>query len=344
MDSVTQVVLGAAVGEAVLGHKIGRRAAFWGAICGTLPDLDVFVSFADPVKDFTYHRGVSHSFFFLALATPIIVWLLQGLDRKLTVEKAKLFLLVLLAFYTHILLDSFTVYGTQVLLPFSNYPVALGSIFIIDPLYTLPLLVGLGGALLGRKSSTHISRWNLAGLGLSSVYLLWTVIAQIFVADVTRVSLVQQNIEYENLLITPTPFNSLLWRVVAKQDGGYYEGYYSLLDTEGELSTTLYESQENLLDDLGEEWAVQRLRWFSRGFYKVDEFKQQVTIEDLRMGAEPRYAFRFVVGRMQNGQVLPVKPRGLTPVEVDVPTYLRWVWRRIWTKSAELPLLRVETK
>ena len=71
MDSFTQLTLGAAVGEAVLGRKVGRRAAFWGALCGTLPDLDVFFSMGDPVSDFTYHRGVSHSFFFMTLANAI---------------------------------------------------------------------------------------------------------------------------------------------------------------------------------------------------------------------------------------------------------------------------------
>jgi len=41
MDSITQIVLGAAVGDAVLGKKIGNRAMVWGAIAGTIPDLDV---------------------------------------------------------------------------------------------------------------------------------------------------------------------------------------------------------------------------------------------------------------------------------------------------------------
>ena len=43
MDSITQIVLGAACGEAVLGKKIGNRALLFGAIGGTIPDLDVFV-------------------------------------------------------------------------------------------------------------------------------------------------------------------------------------------------------------------------------------------------------------------------------------------------------------
>jgi membrane-bound metal-dependent hydrolase YbcI (DUF457 family) len=61
MDSLTQVVLGAAVAEAAIGRRVGRRAALFGAVLGTLPDLDVFVSFGGVVEDFVYHRGASHS-------------------------------------------------------------------------------------------------------------------------------------------------------------------------------------------------------------------------------------------------------------------------------------------
>ena len=61
MDSLTQLTLGAAVGEAVLGRQVGRRAALWGALLGTLPDLDVFLPLGDAVRDFTYHRGPSLS-------------------------------------------------------------------------------------------------------------------------------------------------------------------------------------------------------------------------------------------------------------------------------------------
>ncbi|MFB0924476.1 MAG: metal-dependent hydrolase, partial [Vicingaceae bacterium] len=63
MDSITQIVLGAAVGEAVIGKKVGRWAAFWGGVAGTIPDLDVFVSyFTDNISSLAIHRGFTHSF------------------------------------------------------------------------------------------------------------------------------------------------------------------------------------------------------------------------------------------------------------------------------------------
>ena len=62
MDSLSQVVLGGAVGYAVLGSQVGRKAVIWGAILGTVPDLDVFLPYGGSVEAFTYHRSFSHSF------------------------------------------------------------------------------------------------------------------------------------------------------------------------------------------------------------------------------------------------------------------------------------------
>jgi inner membrane protein len=154
LDSLTQAALGAAVGTAVLGRRAGPRAALWGAVCGTLPDLDVLWSHGDPVRDFTFHRAETHALFWLTVVSPLLGWLLARLnrDRQAWVRWS---LLAWLALVTHALLDAFTVYGTQLLLPFSDYPVGLGSVFIIDPLYTVPLLAGVIAAASGRRAPTR---------------------------------------------------------------------------------------------------------------------------------------------------------------------------------------------
>ena len=78
MDSLTQIVLGAAVGEAALGKKVGNRAMMWGAIGGTIPDLDVFANFfTDEMTAMAFHRGISHSLFFAVSAPLILGWLVH---------------------------------------------------------------------------------------------------------------------------------------------------------------------------------------------------------------------------------------------------------------------------
>ncbi len=148
MDSITQIALGASVSEAVMQNKVGRKAALWGAICGTLPDLDVFIPMGNAVKDFTYHRAESHAFFYMALAAPLFVWLITKIHPSTKEYKVRWLLAVFLSFITHALLDSFTVYGTQFLLPFSDFPVGWSTIFVIDPLYTIPLLIRFSSHLL----------------------------------------------------------------------------------------------------------------------------------------------------------------------------------------------------
>jgi len=167
MDSLTQAILGAAVGEATLGRRLGNKALLWGAVLGTLPDLDVLYPFADPVSAFTWHRGPSHSIFVLAALTPLLVWLILKLHPQTANYRRRWYLLVLLVFGTHVLLDCFTVYGTQALWPLPLPPVGWATIFIIDPLYTLPLAVGVLAAAMLRRHPDRAWRWNLAGLALS---------------------------------------------------------------------------------------------------------------------------------------------------------------------------------
>src|SRR5690606_7357251 len=76
MDSFTQIVLGAAVGEVVLGKKIGNKAMLYGDIAGTIPDLDIFSSyFTDTVSALEIHRGFTHSIIFSVVFAPIFAWL-----------------------------------------------------------------------------------------------------------------------------------------------------------------------------------------------------------------------------------------------------------------------------
>ncbi|HAB26726.1 MAG TPA: metal-dependent hydrolase, partial [Xanthomarina gelatinilytica] len=76
MDSLTQIVLGAAVGEAVLGKKVGNKAMLYGAIAGTIPDLDILASYVtDTVTALEIHRGFTHSIFFSVFFAPIFGWL-----------------------------------------------------------------------------------------------------------------------------------------------------------------------------------------------------------------------------------------------------------------------------
>ena len=106
MDSLTQITLGAAVGEAVLGKKIGNKAMIWGAVAGTTPDLDVFANLAaDEMSALAFHRAITHSVFFAILAPLALGWLAYSLYPGRAAAVVVDTVSVLLAFYDRSLSD-----------------------------------------------------------------------------------------------------------------------------------------------------------------------------------------------------------------------------------------------
>lgn len=309
MDSITQLTLGAAVGQAVLGPRIGRKAALWGGICGTLPDLDVFIPLSDAVAEFTYHRSFSHSLFVLAALTPLLVWLARKIHGPTSATTSRWALAIYAVFATHVLLDAMTIYGTQIFWPISDWPVAVGSVFIIDPAYTVPLLLGLVTALaLWRFRRGFAMRANLAGLSVATAYLVWSLGAKSHVQAVSEAALGAQNIQPRQLQVLASPFNTVVWRILVMADEGYYEGWYALTKPNRPIQFRYYESSNELLEGLEDHWPVSRLRWFTKGFYSVTLEDDQVVITDLRMGQEPGYIFRFVVAESGRENTRPIKP------------------------------------
>ncbi len=325
MDSLSQLALGAAVGIGVMGRRTALwKAALWGAVCGTLPDLDAFIDHGDPIRNMTFHRTESHALFWLTLASPFIAGTIAKLHGQWTLFR-RWWLAVWLALITHPLLDWMTVYGTQLGLPFTDHPFGVGSIFIIDPLYTLPLLIGVVVALSLR--SVRGLRWNAAGLTLSTVYLAWSFAAQQHVRTIAEASLRQQGVAAERLLVTPTAFNTVLWRVLAVSGSTYREGFYSLLDAEPRIHFDAFPRGEALYDATRGDWHVARMAWFTHGFFKMAQRGDELRLSDLRMGQEPYYTFTFVVAR-HGSDWKPVAPE-LVVGRPDLDRALPWLWRRL---------------
>ena len=274
---------------------------------GTLPDLDVFIDFGDAVRNFTYHRGFSHSLFVLP-GVAVLIWLALRRWWGPVREAPRPWLLaILLALMTHPLLDAHTAYGTQLLWPLAVTPTSWSTLFIIDPLYTLPLLAGVI-AVGGWASRPTAQRVLVAGLLLSTAYLGWTWIGKTVVENKAKTALASAGIEYTALFSVPTPLNSLLWRVVAMTEDGYAEGFESLLINEGTMRFSIHPSDTEALQAAEDLWAVRRLRWFAADFVRADVVDGRLTITDLRMGQEPKYVFRHTVAERGNPHWKPIPP------------------------------------
>ena len=335
MDSLSQIALGAAVGVATMGRRTAVwKAALWGAVAGTLPDLDVFIDHGDPVRNMVLHRAESHALFWLTLFSLPLAALVARLHGEWAIWR-RWWLAMWLVLVTHPLLDTMTVYGTQLALPFSDHPFGVASIFIIDPVYTLPLLVGAIWALASRGSTGGL-RVNALGLVLSTAYLAWGVAAQQHVERIARDALVRQGIAAEQLLVTPAPLNTLLWRVVAMSSAHYHEGFYSLLDAEPTVVFDRFERGESLAHELQGLDSVQRIAAFSKGFYKLEQAGAQLLISDLRMGQEPGYSFRFVVAERRSPLQALERPVQQS-TRLDLERGLPWLWRRMWGEPVPPP-------
>lgn len=322
MDSVSQLALGAAVGIAVLGRRTRPwKAALAGAVAGTLPDLDVFIDHGDPIADMVLHRAATHALFWLTLFSLPFGALVAWLAREWT-QWRRWWLAMWAALVTHPLLDAMTVYGTQLALPFSDRPFGVGSVFIIDPLFTLPLLGGIALALTRRAP-----RANTIGLALGCAYLGWGVLAQQQVRETAVASLAAQGIAYQRLLVTPTAFNSVLWRVVALGDTHYHEGFRSLFDRGSAIHFDRFDRGAALDRALQHTLAVQRVAAFSKGFYKLEARGDTVVLADLRMGQEPHYTFAFAIARLQSPPV-PVQRVVQVGSQPSLERALPWLWRR----------------
>ena len=318
---------------AVMGRRTAVwKAALWGAVAGSLPDLDVFIDHGDAIRNMTFHRGATHGLFWLTALSPVLAWLVSRVHGQRE-HFRRWWLALWLALVTHPLLDAMTAYGTQLLQPFSDYPFAVGSVYIIDPLYTVPLLVGMAVAL-SRREFVGL-RWCRWGLALSTAYLGWSLAAQWYVRDRAYDSLAARGIQAERVLVTPTYFNTVLWRVVAMTDGGYEEGFYSMLDRGRPIHFDRFASDHALYEKLKDRWPVQRIAWYSHGFFKMYEQDGQIDIADLRMGLEPAYTFAFHVAQNDSG-FSPVTPQNVG-TRGDVGKQLAWLGPRMLGRDVAPP-------
>ncbi len=328
MDSVTQAALGAAIGGAIAPAGQRRKALLVGAALGTLPDLDVLIDYGDAVANFTYHRGFSHSLFVLP---PFVVLLWLALKRwwaPVRGAPSRWLAIIGLALITHPLLDAHTAYGTQLLWPLTVPPTMWATLFIIDPLVTLPLLIGIIIVAV-RPARPWSGRVIRACVLLSTLYLGWSWIAQSIVSHHAEEALAARDLQGAPVFIVPTPFNTVLWRIVVQTEEGYLEGFDSLLVDEDQLDFTAYAFDRDLLQAAGNVWAVSRLRWFSRDFVKAAVANDRLIITDLRMGQEPIYVFSHVAAARGNPHWQAI-PTELIPVSIDERALLD-AWTRMWT-------------
>lgn len=307
MDSLTQFTLGATVSAALLGRHIGyRKAAIIGGLMGTVPDLDTFVPHDDPVEKFVSHRGPSHSLIIQALVTPVFAEPLVQFFTSLKDHRIRTYAAVYFMFATHALIDAMTIYGTKLLWPIADTPFGIGSIFIIDPLYTLPLLIVTIWALFVRAHSPKLQRAVVGALVVSTLYMGASLALQRHASNKADTWLAEKGISTERTLSIATPFNILYWRTIAI-DGDRYLNLYT--STMGGLPTLYsHPRRPDLEGCMAGNAKFQALSAFTKGFYSVNINGDKVIFADLRMGLTPDYVFQFHIADLVDGVPQSIEP------------------------------------
>lgn len=285
MDSLTQIVLGAAVGEAVLGRKVGNRAMLWGAIAGTIPDLDVLLKFVfDDITATEMHRGFSHSIVFAILIAPLLGWLAKKIHPTYTAASFKNWSwLFFWATVTHPLLDAHTTWGTQFFWPFS-YRLAYQNIFVVDPFYTIPFLIFLIIAMFYKRTNPKRRLFNNLGLIISTTYMILTLVFKWVTFNEFQNGLAKSEMEYKDLDTKPSPLNTILWTALVETENGYRTAEYSLFDTKDITFSKEFSKNHHLIDAYKNQEVIKQLINISAGWYYIEQTPDHLIFWDVRFG------------------------------------------------------------
>lgn len=323
MDSITQATLGAAVAHICWQEKLGKKALIVGAMLGTLPDLDVLIyPFLDEVQRLYWHRGESHSIWFILIGSVFISWLISRHynSQQFLISQTSIGVLFILS--THILIDLFNVYGTQLLAPVSRLGFSLNNMFIIDPLFTLPLLVGTIGAYFIRKQA--VAQWaNQIGLILATLYAVWSLSAQSIADEKFRMALTaHENFKINRQITSAGPFTTFLWRHIAETSDGFLLGYWSWLDDDNqEIRFQFIPKNDEIVEQIKSTRTFEVVDWFSKGWWFVaSSDKKTAKVVDLRFSELPTsedqpyslwqwpFAWNFRVNPQDETRLSPIRP------------------------------------
>ncbi|WP_432670426.1 metal-dependent hydrolase [Flavobacterium sp. SM2513] len=329
MDSFTQVLLGIATAEVIAGRQLKNKTFLYGAVLGTIPDLDVVVGmFMDPVSGVAIHRGLSHSLFFFVCLSPVLGWLIAKLERgKITLQRS--IILAFFGLFTHVILDAFTSWGTQILWPLPDR-FALKTIFVIDPLYSIPLLISLIYVYRTRLDLLR-KKYVFRGLIISSCYLILASGIKLFALNKFENALKNQGINYTEIIVKPTAFNTILWNANIKTKEGYLLADYSLLDSKP-ISFTLYKNNEEAGKQINKSENFKKLVAISEGWHIVSRHKNSIYFNDLRFGLlndnpdQPQFAFSYEFIEKSDGSFEVIE---VPKAKRDGKLLLQKLWKRL---------------
>lgn len=296
MDWITHAALGAAIGELILGKRLGKRALAWGALVGILPDLDVIVfPVLDTARQLTFHRGPSHSLLVAAIATYALA---RGLEKLWVKDKISRLLaagFVFAVWSAHLLADCFSLEGAALLWPFSVNRIAFNHLFHFDIFFTAPLVISvLWIAILrdikekktrGKKAPPLSKRRRICywGLSLSTAYVLLSVGMKFIASAGFQADLSRRSVKFTRRMEAPTPYNILLWRAVVDREDEFWVGYRSVFELhESPVRWTIYPKVKDAISSVADLRETKALDQYTDGWWIARPHATGAWLGDMR--------------------------------------------------------------
>lgn len=209
LDLITQGLLGATLAQTASRRAELGTATAVGLVAGLLPDADILIrSSGDSLLNLEYHRHFTHSLIFIPLGGFIAALLAWPFVRQ-RLHFPRLYLYALLGYGLSGLLDASTSYGTYLFWPFNDTRVAWNIISIIDPVFTLPLLLATLFGL--RRRSAVPAR---IGLLLAAAYLTLGWQQHERGEQAAKQLARERGHGVQRMVVKPTLGNLILWRSV----------------------------------------------------------------------------------------------------------------------------------
>lgn len=305
MDTLTHIVVGACLGEATTGKKLGQKALWLGAIAQSVPDIDFITHFwLEQPDEIMAHRGFTHSLLFCFGATLLLAYTCKYIFHANELSLRRWLLLFSVNLFSHVFIDSFNAYGTAWFEPFHHARISFHVLFVADPFFSIWPLIAFVLLLIIRKDQYKRKIIWMAGIGFSSAYLMYAIVNKLYIDREVRNNLKQRGLAATNphYFTTPTPLNSWLWYVVASDSNGYYTGYRSVFDRNPTMDLHYFPRNDSLLREAIDKDEVKDLLRFARNFYTVQKRKDSLVFNVIRFGQvvgwhDPteRFAFYYVL-------------------------------------------------
>ena len=286
MDPLSQGTVGAAFAQSISNKNNILKISIIGFLAGLAPDLDILIrSENDPILFLEYHRQFSHSLFFIPFGSLIVAILILPFFKR-TMRFKTIYMASFLGYATHGLLDACTSYGTLLFWPFSNERITWNNISIIDPLFTIPVVILLGIAIKTRKRIFRFFAigWIIFYLSLGFIQYERALFVAVELAE-------SRGHVAERMTLKPSFGNLILWKSIYQHKEIFYvDAIRTAQSTTWCLGENIrafnYEYDlPNLNKNSQQVEDIERFRWFSQNYLGYDKEKNLVT--DIRYSMIP---------------------------------------------------------